>query len=65
MDALAHTARDGGSAGSGRAVIYADMWSAILKDVPRAVAVSLLATLCIVALSFPTANGNHMVILSP
>jgi hypothetical protein len=50
--------------GSGRAVIYADMWSAILKDVPRAVAVSLLATLCIVALSFRERRAMARVILS-
>src|SRR4030095_13391926 len=34
--------------GSGRAVIYADMWAAILKDVPRAVAAAPTATLAIV-----------------
>jgi predicted RND superfamily exporter protein len=50
--------------GSGRAVIYADMWSAILKDVPRAVAVSLLATLCIVALSFRQRRAMVRVMLS-
>jgi len=50
--------------GSGRAVIYADMWSAILKDVPRAVAVSLLATLCIVALSFRERRAMLRVIVS-
>ena len=49
--------------GSGRAVIYADMWSAILKDVPRAVAVSILATLCIVALSFRRWRSMTRVIL--
>ncbi|HZJ55887.1 MAG TPA: MMPL family transporter [Myxococcaceae bacterium] len=50
--------------GSGRAVIYADMWSAILKDVPRAVAVSLLATLLIVAVSFRERRSMVRVILS-
>ena len=50
--------------GSGRAVIYADMWSAILKDVPRAVAVSLLATLCIVAISFRQRRAMARVIFS-
>ncbi|HEY1906811.1 MAG TPA: MMPL family transporter [Myxococcaceae bacterium] len=50
--------------GSGRAVIYADMWAAILKDVPRAVAVSILATLCIVALSFRERRSMTRVILS-
>jgi len=38
--------------GSGRAVIYADMWSAILDDVPRAVALSLAATVLVVVLAF-------------
>jgi len=50
--------------GSGRAVIYADMWSAILKDIPRAVAVSILATLCIVALSFRQWRSMVRVMLS-
>ena len=50
--------------GSGRAVIYADMWAAILKDVPRAVAVSILATLLIVALSFRERRAALRVILS-
>ncbi|HZX40723.1 MAG TPA: MMPL family transporter, partial [Myxococcaceae bacterium] len=50
--------------GSGRAVIYADMWSAILHDVPRAVAVSILATLCIVALSFRDRRSMTRVMLS-
>jgi uncharacterized protein len=38
--------------GSGRAVIYADMWDAILADVPPAVAASFTATLFIVAFAF-------------
>ena len=50
--------------GSGRAVIYADMWSAILKDVPRALAVSILATLVIVALGFREKRSMVRVILS-
>jgi len=50
--------------GSGRAVIYADMWSAILKDVPRAVALSILATIFIVALSFRDRRAMTRVILS-
>ena len=50
--------------GSGRAVIYADMWSAILKDVPRAVAVSILATLAIVALGFRERRSRSRVMLS-
>ena len=38
--------------GSGRAVIYADMWSAIIADVPTAVAFSLLATILVVLIAF-------------
>src|SRR5262249_35244674 len=38
--------------GSGRAVIYADMWAAIVADVPPAVMVSFLATLAIVLVAF-------------
>jgi predicted exporter len=50
--------------GSGRAVIYADMWAAILKDVPRAVVASLIATLAIVAISFRGRGARFQVILS-
>jgi hypothetical protein len=38
--------------GSGRAVIYADMWTAIVQDVPRAVIFSLLATILVVVIAF-------------
>ncbi|MBW2455007.1 MAG: MMPL family transporter [Deltaproteobacteria bacterium] len=38
--------------GSGRAVIYADIWEAVVEDVPKAVIVALLATLVVVALAF-------------
>src|SRR5262249_32552396 len=38
--------------GSGRAVIYADMWAAIVDDVPPAVLVSFFATLVIVVAAF-------------
>lgn len=38
--------------GSGRAVIYADMWAAIVDDVPSAVVFSLLATLLVVIIAF-------------
>jgi uncharacterized protein len=50
--------------GSGRAVIYADMWNAVLADVPRAVVVSFLATLCIVALAFRDRRSTVRVMLS-
>lgn len=38
--------------GSGRAVIYADMWSAIIADVPPAISFSLVATVLVVVLAF-------------
>ncbi len=38
--------------GSGRAVIYADMWTAIVADVPTAVAFSLGATVLVVVIAF-------------
>lgn len=38
--------------GSGRAVIYADMWAAIVDDVPPAVIFSLLATVFVVVVAF-------------
>jgi predicted RND superfamily exporter protein len=44
---------DGGRiVGSGRAVIYADMWSAVLHDIPPAVIASLLATILVVVVAF-------------
>ena len=49
--------------GSGRAVIYADMWNAILHDVPKAVAASVIATLCIVVLAFRQWRAATRVIL--
>jgi predicted RND superfamily exporter protein len=38
--------------GSGRSVIYADIWAAVLGDVPKAVLASLLATLLVVLVGF-------------
>lgn len=38
--------------GSGRAVIYADMWAAIIDDVPPAVVFSLAATILVVLIAF-------------
>lgn len=38
--------------GSGRAVIYADMWTAIIADVPRAVVFALLCTVAVVVVAF-------------
>jgi uncharacterized protein len=50
--------------GSGRAVIYADMWSAVLADVPKAVGVSFAATLVIVALAFRRRRPTVSVMLA-
>ncbi len=50
--------------GSGRAVIYADMWNAILADVPLAVSVSFAATLCVVAFAFRRRRPTLAVMLS-
>lgn len=38
--------------GSGRAVIYADMWEAVLSDIPPAVALSLFATILVILIAF-------------
>jgi hypothetical protein len=38
--------------GSGRAVIYADMWSAIINDVPKAVLCSLITVVAAVLIAF-------------
>lgn len=38
--------------GSGRAVIYADMWAAVIDDVPPAVMFSLAATILVVVIAF-------------
>jgi hypothetical protein len=43
---------DGTIYGSGRAVIYADMWAAVIEDIPSAALASCLATLGVVALAF-------------
>jgi predicted exporter len=53
-DAFRRTELPDGSVvlGSGRAVIYADMWAAIVTDVPRAVACSFAATLLVMIASF-------------
>jgi hypothetical protein len=65
-DSFRRTALPDGSVilGSGRAVIYADMWNAILADVPLAVTVSFLATLAIVAFAFRRRRPTLAVMLS-
>ncbi|APR87850.1 exporters of the RND superfamily protein [Minicystis rosea] len=50
--------------GSGRAVIYADMWSAILADVPKAVAVSAAATVLVVLLAFRASRAAVAVLFA-
>jgi hypothetical protein len=50
--------------GSGRAVIYADMWSAILADMPKAIVVSFAATLLVVVASFRGQRGGLAVVFS-
>lgn len=53
-DAFRRTELPDGSVilGSGRAVIYADMWAAVLADIPAAVSLSLGATFLVVLVAF-------------
>ncbi len=48
--------------GSGRAVIYADMWAAIVDDVPPAVLFSFAATLLVVFVAFRGGRASFAVI---
>jgi predicted RND superfamily exporter protein len=48
--------------GSGRAVIYADMWRQILQDAPRAVFLSLGATALVVLLAFRRSRASFYVL---
>jgi uncharacterized protein len=48
--------------GSGRAVIYADMWAAVLSDVPRAVIFSFVATALVVAIAFKGRSAAAIVL---
>jgi len=50
--------------GSGRAVIYADMWDAVIDDIPPAVLAAFFATLLIVFLSFRRGKSTVQVILT-
>ena len=65
-DAFRRTELPDGSVvlGSGRAVIYADMWAAILDDVPPAVRASLAATIAIVVLAFRGRRASLGVLLA-
>lgn len=48
--------------GSGRAVIYADMWAAIVDDVPRAVLFSFAATVLVVLIAFRASRASLAVL---
>ncbi|HTJ83884.1 MAG TPA: MMPL family transporter [Polyangiaceae bacterium] len=48
--------------GSGRAVIYADMWEAVIRAVPQAVIASFLAVVAVVLLAFRRGRATAMVI---
>lgn len=50
--------------GSGRAVIYADMWAAVIEDVPTAVLASFIATLLVVVLAFRAGKPSLIVLSS-
>ena len=50
--------------GSGRSVIYADMWAAVIEDVPKAVLASFIATLLVVVLAFRAGKPSLIVALS-
>jgi len=48
--------------GSGRAVIYADMWTAVVSDVPLAVLFSFLATVLVVVIAFRGSRASIAVL---
>ncbi|MHB8879255.1 MAG: efflux RND transporter permease subunit, partial [Myxococcaceae bacterium] len=50
--------------GSGRAVIYADMWESVVEDVPLAVLLSFAATVLVVLLAFRGGRSSLAVLLS-
>jgi predicted RND superfamily exporter protein len=50
--------------GSGRSVIYADMWAAVISDVPKAVLASFLATLLVVVIAFRAGKPALIVTVS-
>lgn len=50
--------------GSGRAVIYADIWAALVSDVPRLVLLSLVLTLLVVAVCFRFGSATIIVLAS-
>lgn len=48
--------------GSGRAVIYADMWAQVIEDAPKAVWLSLGATVLVVFLAFRAGRSSLVVL---
>lgn len=50
--------------GSGRAVIYADMWAAVISDVPPAIGFSLAATVLVVVVAFRAGRAALAVLSS-
>jgi len=50
--------------GSGRAVIYADMWTAVVEDVPKAVVLSFLAVVLVVLVAFRGGRSSIAVLAS-
>jgi len=48
--------------GSGRAVIYADMWEAVIRAVPEAVIASFLAVVAVVLVAFRRGRATALVI---
>jgi len=48
--------------GSGRAVIYADMWAAVIRAVPQAVIASFVAVVAVVLIAFRRGRATALVI---
>jgi predicted RND superfamily exporter protein len=65
-DSYRHTKLDDGSVilGSGRAVITADIWEAVISDIPKAVVVSLLVVMIVVAMAFRRGFASVAVVLA-
>lgn len=65
-DAYRETRLEGGAIikGSGRAVIYADMWAAIIHDVPPAILFSFGATVLVVLIAFRAGKSAAYVLAS-
>jgi hypothetical protein len=62
-DSFRQTVLPGGEVvhGSGRAVIYADIWAAVLSDVPPAVMFSFGATLLVILIAFRAGSASFAV----